>query len=125
MQQIRLRQQQRGATMLGTLVIVAILGLGLYGVIRLTPVYLEYFEIVRAMESVAKENKAEDTNPAQIRSALEKHWEIEDIKSLDVKDIEVRKVGSGYEMHAQYEGRTPFVANIFWAIAFDKTVMLN
>jgi len=125
MQQIRSRAQQRGATMLGTLVIVAILGLGLYGVIRLTPVYLEYFEITRAMESVAKENKAQDTNPAELRSALGKHWEIEDIKSLDVKDIDIRKVGSGYEMHAEYEGRTPFVANISWSIAFDKTVTVN
>jgi len=125
MQHLSTRAQQRGATTVGMLIIVAILGLGLYGVIRLTPVYLEYYEIIRAMESVAKENKAEDINPAQIRSALEKHWEIEDIKSLDVKDMEIKKVGSGYEMHAAYEARTPFIANVFWAIEFDKTVMLN
>lgn len=125
MQQIRLMKRQRGATMIGTLVIVAILGLGLYSVIRLTPVYLEYFEIARAMQSVAKENKPEDTNPAQIHTALERHWEIEDIKSLDYKDVEVRKVGSGYELHAEYEARAPFIANVSWAIAFDKTVTMN
>lgn len=125
MQHIRLRERQRGATLLGTLVIVAILGLGLYAIIRLTPVYLEYFEIVRAMEAVGKENKAEDINPAQIRSSLERRWEIEDIKSLDVKDIDVRKAGTGYELHAEYEGRAPFIANISWSIAFDKTVTIN
>ncbi len=124
MQTIQSPRQQRGATMLGMLIIVAILGLALYSLIRLWPVYFEYYSIVRSMEDVAKSEKGEPSI-SQLRSALEKHWEIEDIKSLDVKDIEIKKTPSGTEMHAQYEGRVPFVANIFWVVEFDKTVSVS
>jgi len=50
----RNKHSQRGATFLGMLVIVAILGAALYAGIRLTPIYLEYFAIVRAMDQIAK-----------------------------------------------------------------------
>jgi len=120
MKSIELPAKQRGATMLGMLVIGAILALGLYSVIRLWPLYFEYYSIARSMDSVAKEDAGGDI--PQLRKALERRWEIEDIKSLDVKDIEIKKTGSGYTMHAAYEGRTSFVANIFWLIEFDKTV---
>ena len=125
MQYVRTRNQQRGATMLGMLVIVVILGLGLYSLIRLWPLYFEYYSISRAMDSVAKDTKATDTDPGQLRKALQRHWDIEDIKSLDVKDMEIKKTSAGYEMHAEYEGRTVFVANVFWVVAFDKTVVVN
>jgi len=123
MKSIQLPAKQRGATLLGMLVIGAILALGLYSVIRLWPLYFEYYSIVRSMESVAKEGAGSDI--PQLRNSLERHWEIEDIKSLDVKDIEIKKTGSGFEMHAAYEGRTSFVANIYWLIEFDKTVRVG
>jgi hypothetical protein len=123
MQTIQLPQRQRGATLLGTLVIVAILGLALYSVVRLWPLYFEYYSVVRSMESVAKEGVGSDI--PQLRQALERHWEIEDIKTLDVRDIEIKKTNAGIQMHAAYEGRTSFVANIFWVIDFDKTVTIS
>lgn len=112
--------RQRGATFLGMLVITAILGLALYSIIRLWPLYFEYFSVVRSMESVAKENAGADI--PQLRNSLERHWEIEDIKSLDINDIEMKKTAAGITMHAAYEGRTSFVANIYWVVDFDKTV---
>jgi len=120
MKSVQLPAKQRGATMLGMLVIGAILALGLYSVIRLWPLYFEYYSIVRSMESVAKEGEGADIS--KLRNGLQRHWEIEDIKSIDVKDIEIKKTRSGFTMHAEYEGRTSFVANIFWVIEFDKTV---
>ncbi len=119
------RHQQRGATPLGTLTIVAILGLGLYGVIRLVPIYLEYFSIVRSMESISKETPAADTTPDKIRFGLNRHWNIEDIKSLDYKDIEIRKVGSTYEMTAEYRAEVPFIGNVSLVVDFAKIVTVN
>jgi hypothetical protein len=125
MDNIKTRSQQRGATALGMLTILAILGLALYAVIRLVPVYLEYFEVVRAMEKVAKEVDAAATNAAEIHRSLEKSWEIEDIKTLDYKDIEVRKVGSTLEMTAEYQATVPFIANVSLVANFYKTVTVN
>ncbi|GFE80802.1 hypothetical protein GCM10011487_28020 [Steroidobacter agaridevorans] len=114
-----MRSRQRGATALGMITILAIVGLGLYGVIRVVPLYLEYMAVVRAMEQTAQEGAA---SPKDIRTALGRRWSIEDIKSVDYKDIEVKRNGNGYSMRAWYRAEAPFISNISLVVDFDKTV---
>lgn len=125
MKNLSTRHQQRGATALGMLTIVAILGLGLYAVIRLVPVYLEYYEIVSAMQKIGKEQPAAETSPDKLRFALNRHWNIEDIKTLDYKDIGIRKVGSTYEMTAEYRAEVPFIGNVSLVADFYKSVTVE
>lgn len=119
------KHRQRGATFLGMLIIVAILGSALYGVIRLTPLYLEYFAVVRAMEQVASQQEAGSVTPAEIRRLLENRWTIEDIKSLEVKEIAITKLSNGFEMNAAYRAEAPFIGNVSLVIDFDKTVQMD
>ena len=115
-------REQRGATFLGMVIIVAIIGCAVYAGIRLIPLYFEYMAIARAMEQTAKEEKGSPTSPQEIRNSLDRRWTIEDIKSIDPKEIEVKKNGNGYTMHAAYRAETPFVANVSLVVDFDKTV---
>jgi hypothetical protein len=50
-----MRSRQRGATFLGMVTIIAIIGFALYGGIRVTPMFLEYMAVVRALDETAKE----------------------------------------------------------------------
>ncbi len=120
-----MRARQRGATFIGMVVILAILGFGLYAGIRLTPLYFEYMAVARAMEQTAKENKGNPTSPPQLRTALDRRWTIEDIKSIQPKDIEIKRSGAGYTMRAAYEARAPFVANVSLLVDFDKSVLVS
>lgn len=115
-----MRSRQRGATFLGMVIIVAILGFGLYGAIRVFPLYMEYMAVVRAMEQTAKEGSGD--TPQALRVSLDRRWAIEDIKSINPKDIEIKRQGNGYTMRAWYRAEAPFVANISLAVDFDKTV---
>jgi len=116
--------RQRGATFIGMVTIVAILGFGLYAGIRLVPLYLEYMNVVRSMDQVSEEFSGQATNANAIRSALGKRWDIEDIKSLDAKDIDIHKEGNEFIMDAVYRAEAPFVANILLVVDFDKTVSI-
>lgn len=115
-----MRSRQRGATFLGMLTIVAILGFGLYGVIRLVPLYLEYMAVVRAMEQTAKENGGGSLE--QLRTSLIRRWTIEDIKSIEPKDIEIKRAQKGLVMRAWYRAEVPFISNISLVADFDKSV---
>ncbi|HEY4365923.1 MAG TPA: DUF4845 domain-containing protein [Steroidobacteraceae bacterium] len=115
-------REQRGATFLGMLIIAAILGSALYAGIRLVPLYFEYMAVTRAMDQTAKEVNGEATSPQQLRTSLDRRWTIEDIKSIDPKEIEIKKSASGYTMHAAYRAETPFVANVSLVVDFDKSV---
>jgi Domain of unknown function (DUF4845) len=115
-------RRQRGATFLGMVIILAIVGFALYGGIRLFPIYMEYMAIVRAMEQTAKEADSASTSPQQLRTSLDRRWTIEDIKSIQPKDIEIKRTSAGYTMRAYYRGEAPFIANVSLAADFDKTV---
>ena len=115
-------RRQRGATFLGMVVIVGILGFALYGGIRLFPLYMEYMAIVRALDQTAKEHGDGTTSPQELRTSLDRRWTIEDIKSIQPKDIEIKRTSAGYTMRAYYRAEAPFVANVTLAANFDKTV---
>lgn len=125
MQQFCSRHRQRGATALGMLAIIAVLGFGLYGAIRLTPVYLEFYKISSVLNSVASENSAESTNIEKLRFALNRRWQIEDISSIPFTDVEIRRIGGGFEMTADYRAEVPFIANVSLVADFNKTVSVE
>lgn len=117
------RHRQQGATFLGILIIGGILMMGVYAGIRLVPLYSEYSSIVKALNQVARDGG--DESPNAIRGALQRQWDIDDIKSLDVKQIQIRKTGSGTEIRAEYRAEAPFVGNVSLVVDFDKTVVMG
>jgi hypothetical protein len=117
--------RQRGATVIGMVTIIAILGLGLYGVIRLVPVYFEYMAIVRALNQTATEYANNPVSPQALRISLDRRWTIEDIKTVQPKDIEIKKGAGGYEMRAYYRAEAPFIANVSLVVDFDKMVTVS
>jgi hypothetical protein len=119
-----MKQRQRGATFLGMVTILLILGAGLYAGLRLVPVYLEYTKVARALEQVRDEHAAIDSNPQLIRNSLERRWDVEDILSIGWKEILIKKTNEGYEVRAQYNVERPFVANVFLLAKFDKSVVI-
>jgi hypothetical protein len=121
-----MKRRQRGATFIGIVIILLILGSALYAGIRLVPVYLEYTKVVRALEQVRDEHGSMDkTNPQLIRKSLERRWDVEDISRIGWKEIDIRKVTDGYEIEANYDAEEPFVANLFLLVKFDKIVTIQ
>jgi len=118
-----LKQKQRGATFLGIVTIMSILGLALYAGIRLVPLYLDNMAVVRAMTQTAKSLEGGAATPAAIRTALNARWTTDYISSVQPTDIEITPVATGLEMRAAYEARAPFIANIFLVVEFDQAVV--
>ncbi len=122
MQSLDMRQRQRGATFLGMVVILGILAAGLYAAIRLVPLYLDYTKVARSLEQVRDEHSSIDTSKQMIRSSLERRWDVEDIKGLFWKDVEIKTADGGFDVRAAYRAEAPFVANVSLVVDFDKTV---
>jgi len=114
--------RQRGATFLGVLIIGSIVGLAVYAGIRLWPLYFEYMEVVRALDQTAKQHSGETTSPGELRNSLERRWAVEDIKTLDFKDVEIKREGGGFVMRAYYQAEAPFIGNVSLLATFDKSV---
>jgi hypothetical protein len=119
-----MRYRQQGMTFIGLLFIIALVAIPVYAGIRLVPVYLNYMKVARSMESITSEFKG-TPDEGGIRRALEKHWQIDDVSSVDVKDVDIKKNNGVVTMHVAYEDKVPYIADISLVVSFEKTVMVE
>jgi len=120
-----MKHRQRGATFLGIVTILLILGAALYAGLLLVPVYLDYMKVDRALNQTRDENSATKTDPALLRRTLERRWDVEDITGLGWKDVEIKRTNEGYDMRANYAVERQFVANVYLLVKFDKKVTIQ
>jgi hypothetical protein len=119
-------RKQRGVTAIGWVFLLIPMALTLYALIRVGPVYLNYWRIVDAMQKTASELKSDDTlNANTIRRSLEKRFDVGYVDKITEKDIEVKKGGDGWEMTADYEGEAPLFSNVILVMAFNRTVVIK
>jgi Domain of unknown function (DUF4845) len=120
-----MQRRQQGMTFIGLLCILAMAGVIVYAGVRLVPVYLNYMNIVKTMETTATEFKGENPDPGAIRNSLERHWEITTISAVDYKDVEITKDEDGVSLHVVYDDSEPYLGNVSLAVHFDKTVKVR
>ena len=123
--QLTRRDRQGGMTFIAMLFVLAMVGMFLYAGVRLLPVYLNYLKVARSMDAAAGEFKSENPDPGAVRRSLEKHWQIEDISSVDAKEVEITKDETGMVMHVAYDEAAPYVSNVSLSVHFDKTVKVQ
>jgi hypothetical protein len=116
-----MRNGQRGITMLGLLILVTFLGLFVYAGIRLVPVYLEYMNIAKTLESLKSETGGA-ASPTVIRNILGKRFDSSYITSIEPKDVDITKDGDFFLVRATYDAVAPFVGNVDFVVHFDKSV---
>ena len=120
-----MRRNQTGMTFIGLLCILGLVGVIAYAGIRLAPVYLNYMKVARSMEATASEFKSENPDMAAMRSSLDKHWQIEDISSVESKEVEIVKDEGAVTLHVSYDDAVPYIANVSLSVHFDKTVKVQ
>ena len=119
-----MRQRQRGMTFIGLLFILCLFAIPAYAAILLTPVYLNYMSVSRSLESLRTEFKG-TPDPGAMRRALERHWQIDDITGISVKEVEFTRDGNVTVVHAAYDDKVSYIANLSILVSFDKTVRVE
>ena len=119
-------QRQQGMTFIGLMCVLALCGIVGYAGVRLVPVYLNYMNIVKTLQTTASEFKGENADPGAMRISLERHWEITTISAVDYKDVEITKdEDGGISLHVAYDDSEPYLGNVSLAVHFDKTVKVR
>lgn len=115
--------RQRGMTLVGWLVLLVPLALVVYAGVRLVPVYLNYMNVARTLNEVAGEYRsAAPTGADQLREAIAKHFEIDEVNYPSPNDISISRDGTGWHLEAAYYDYAPLFGSISLQVQFDKTV---
>jgi len=117
-----MRRKQQGMTLIGMVIVAMIAGIFVLAAIRLVPVYLEYMKIDSALDAMKRDLDGSNAGPGQIRTSLERRFDIESVRNINSRDIVIERTANGYRVQAKYEGRTPFIANVYFLVDFDKSV---
>jgi len=118
-------KRQKGMTMIGIFFVLALVGVIGYAGMRILPLYLNYMKVSRSMDATASEFKGDTVDQVALRRTLEKHWQIEDIDSVQAKEVEITKDDSGTVMHVAYDDSAPYIANVSLTVHFDKTAKVQ
>jgi hypothetical protein len=121
----RMGSRQRGMTTLGMIILVSFVGLFVFAGLRLTPVYLNYFKVVGVVDGVLKEFDGQNPTRNAIRSSISRRFDVESVDKLTAQEVKVTAVGNGFEVKARYDHVAPFIGNVNFLVAFDKTVLVR
>jgi len=110
--------RQRGMSGIGILVILILVVFAALIGMRVTPAYLEYFAIKKAINSIASSGELRGASVADARKAFERRQAIEDFTSVGPQDLEISKEGSEMVISFAYEKRVPLFYNISLLIDF-------
>lgn len=115
-----MRRRQNGITFIGWLFLLVPVAIVVYSVIRLTPLYLNYMKVAKAVNQTASEYQGEQISQQAVRSALQRRWDIEGINFPLVADITVTRDGQQWVLEANYEDQVKLFASISLLVHFDK-----
>jgi hypothetical protein len=102
-QKMQRRMQQRGISIAGLIMILALLGLVAVLVAKVVPTFVEYRSITRAIVSA----KAAGATVREIQAAFDKQRDVSYIDSISSKDLEITKDGNEIEVSFEYQKKIP------------------
>jgi hypothetical protein len=121
------RSRQSGITLMGFVIVLAVAGIFAFVGMKLFPAYSEYYNVVSAMEQIAREPGSTRMSPAEILSSLEKRMYVNyvDEKFVNKRSFQIKRAGTGYTLTVKYERREPMVYNIDYVAKFERTVQIG
>jgi hypothetical protein len=117
--------RQQGMTTLGFIILMVFIGLVAFGVLRLTPMYLNYMKIVGVVNGVQGEFDGQNPTRALIRSSISRRFDVESVSVIKAKDVTVTPVDGGMEVAAVYDHTSPFIGNISFTVHYNKTELIR
>ncbi|MEM9530773.1 MAG: DUF4845 domain-containing protein [Pseudomonadota bacterium] len=117
-------QHQKGITLIGLTIVLALLGFAAFIGIKLFPVYQEYFSVVQAMKNVAAQPGVSRQEPREIQEMLVKRMYVSYVESVNKSHIRVTR-GGGPTLVVKYEVRRPLIGNLDFVARFDHSESLK
>lgn len=120
-----MKNKQAGITMIGFLVVLAVVAFFGYMAMKLVPAYTEYMGVVKAMTQVSSEG-VEGKSLDEIRRNLlfKMDFQYVDDATIQPQDITIDR-NNGNQLHVAYDKDIPFIYNIDFLVHFEKSVPLQ
>lgn len=115
-------RKQQGMTAIGWIIILAIVGVFATASMKIFPIYLEHYKINSILKGLQAEMGTDKATRTDIRDYLIKRFDVESIRSIKYRDVEVKTQGDNWAVRVTFDSRTSFIGNLDFIVTMDKTV---
>lgn len=118
-------KKQRGMTLISWVIVLGIIAFFVTLVIRILPMYQEYFSVIQIMESMEVELKENNLTKQQVNLLLAKRFNTGYVNSVKPENITYARGSdnaSVTKIVIDYEVREPFIAQLSLVGHFHKEI---
>ncbi len=113
--------RQRGVGLSGLLIgVVVVVVLALLGM-KVVPSVMDYFQVVKAMKTVAQDSSLKGGSVADVRKAFARQQEAGYFKGVTAADVEITKDGGDLVLSASYPDKLRLFANVSLLIEYEAS----
>jgi Tfp pilus assembly protein PilE len=118
-------RRQQGITLMGFLMVLVVVGAVALIVMKLFPMYTEFYNAKGAMEEFAASPGSGNKPLPQIQREMERRFDVAYVSTLTGKDIKVAREGRVLVMSVNYEVRKEMIGNLDVVGRFSHSVELQ
>jgi len=119
-------KNQTGLTAIGLILTLIPVGLAVYIILRVAPVYIEALSVGDVVNSLKKELDLKEKSREEISKIIQKRlYEINNVSSVARDDIKIQKTVNDVTVTIDYEARVPLFGNVAIALDFHKRAVIR
>ena len=116
-----MRRKQGGMTLIGFIIVLALVGFFAYIAMKLVPMYSEYYAVKQALKGLKAEPGIANKDPAKIQDLFFRRLYISYAENVKPAHVKIERVGNGWKMSVNYEVRKPLIYNLDVVGKFSAT----
>lgn len=107
-----MKRTQSGLTLIGFIIVLAVLGMAAFIVMKLVPMYAEYYAVKQALKGLQAEPGIGTESPAKIQDLFFRRLYISYADNVKPENVKLKRIENGWQMDVNYEVRKPMMGNI-------------
>ena len=110
---------QRGLTILGFMLLAAVVVIFAMVGFRVIPSYIEYYSVKRALDDTMRGGSVDPNNPAAFRSELARRLQTSYVEDVKSNDATLRRLGNQVTAELAWERKLHMVGNAYILLEFE------
>ena len=116
-----MKRNQGGMTLIGFVIVLAVVGFFAYVGMKLFPMYSEFYAVKQALKGLQSEPGIADQDPGKIQDLFFRRLYISYAEDVKPENVKVERIDAGWKMTVSYEVRKPLIYNLDVVGKFDAS----
>ena len=116
-----MKRNQSGITLMGFIIILAMVGVFVYVGMKVIPMYSEFYAVKKSMQGLSLEPGINNASPDKIRNLFFRRLYVNYSENVKPEHVKIERMEGGWKMIVKYEVRRPMIYNLDVVGNFENT----